>query len=122
MFANFRRINRSLIFLYAGTIVTRLGAFVFPYLTIYLSERREFGLDQVGLILSTGSIGLLLGNVAGGWLTDHWSRKKTLIVALFVNAMGFAGLAYPYETGWPYATFLAVGFSDRGCTTRLPIH
>ena len=47
-----------------------MGAFVFPYLTIYLSEARHYALDHVGLILSVGSVGLLLGNLSGGWLTD----------------------------------------------------
>ena len=95
----FSKLPKPLYFLYAGTIVTRMGAFVFPYLTIYLSEVREFGLDVVGLVLSVGSVGLLLGNLLGGWLTDRWSRKWTLIFALLLNALGFGALAFHYPMG-----------------------
>jgi MFS family permease len=114
MIDDLRRLPRQLFFLYGGTIVTRMGAFVFPYLTIYLSEARGFGLDRVGLILSTGSVGLLLGNLTGGWLTDRWSRKWTLIAALLINAVGFAGLALDYDSGWQYALFLVIGYFGSG--------
>ena len=66
MLEKLRRMPRALYFLFAGTTITRLGAFVFPYLTIYLSEARGYGFDRVGLILSVGSLGLLGGNFAGG--------------------------------------------------------
>ena len=48
MWEKFRSLPRSLYFLFAGTIVTRMGAFVFPYLTIYLSEERGYGFHTIG--------------------------------------------------------------------------
>lgn len=111
------QLPRQLHYLFAGTLVTRLGTFVFPYLTIYLSEARQFGVDRVGLILSVGSIGLLIGNYSGGWLADRWSRKRTLIVALVLNAIGFAALAGSYESGWMYALFLFIGYTGSGMYT-----
>jgi MFS family permease len=114
MMGELRRLSRSLLFLYGGTIVTRMGAFVFPYLTIYLSESRGLGLDYVGLILSTGSVGLLCGNFAGGWLADRSSRKWTLILALLVNALGFAGLAFDFEWSGHYALCLVIGYFGSG--------
>ena len=117
MIEKLRRLPRPLFYLYAGTTITRLGAFVFPYLTIYLSEARGYGADRVGQILSAGSLGLLAGNFAGGWLTDRWSRKWTLILALLFNAAGFAGLAWQYDAGWTYALFLAIGYFGSGMYT-----
>ncbi len=114
MVEKFRRLPKALYFLFAGTAITRLGAFVFPYLTIYLTQARGYGVDQVGLILSVGSVGLLLGNLAGGWLTDHWRRKTTLVLALLLNACGFAALAGHYESGWAYAGFLLLGYFGSG--------
>ncbi|MCH8805443.1 MAG: MFS transporter [Planctomycetes bacterium] len=117
MLEKLRRMPRALYFLFAGTTITRLGAFVFPYLTIYLSEARGYGVDRVGLILSVGSLGLLAGNFAGGWLTDRWRRKSTLVLALLLNAAGFAGLAGHYESGWTYAIFLFIGYVGSGMYT-----
>ena len=117
MLETLRRLPRSLYVLYAGTTITRLGTFVFPYLTIYLSEARGYGVDRVGLILSVGAIGLLVGNFAGGWLADLWSRKRTLVVALVLNAAGFAGLAGHYDSGGMYAAFLLLGYIGSGLYT-----
>ncbi len=114
IFAKLRQLPRELHFLYVGTTVTRMGAFVFPYLTIYLSEARGYGAGRVGQILSVGGIGLLLGNFVGGWLTDTWRRKMTLILALLLNAVGFAGLAWHYQSPWAYAAFLFLGYFGMG--------
>ncbi len=94
-----------------------MGAFVFPYLTIYLSEARGYSYETVGAVLSVGSLGLLAGNFAGGTLTDRWSRKWTLIMALLLNASGFAGLALHYPHPWFYAFFLFVGYLGAGLYT-----
>ena len=112
-----RQLPRPLWFLYAGTTITRLGSFVFPYLTIYLADGRGFGTGEVGIILSVGSLGLLLGNLAGGVSSDLWSRKATLVLALLLNAAGFLGLAWSYETSWPYAAFLLLGYLGSGMYT-----
>ena len=42
-----RSLPRPLYYLYAGSMITRMGAFVFPYLTIYLSEARGYGFETV---------------------------------------------------------------------------
>ncbi|MHC4991475.1 MAG: MFS transporter [Planctomycetota bacterium] len=117
MIERLRQLPGALWVLFAGTTVTRLGAFVFPYLTIYLSEARGYRFDVVGLVLSVGSLGLLLGNFAGGWLTDKWGRKGTLILALLLNAIGFAGLAGSYDGVWWYAALLFVGYAGSGMYT-----
>ena len=117
MIEKLRRLDRPLWFLFAGTTVTRLGTFVFPLLTVYLSQVRDFPLDEVGLIMSVGSLGLLAGNFAGGWLADTWSRKSTLVIALIANAIGFFGLAFEYEAGFLYALLLFVGYFGSGMYT-----
>lgn len=114
IFQNFYGLPRPLYFLFAGTVITRMGSFVFPYLTIYLSEERGYGYETVGAVLSIGSLGLLAGNFAGGVLTDRWSRKLTLVAALLLNACGFAGLAFHYFTPWLYALFLFGGYVGTG--------
>ena len=44
----FRQLPSPLYYLFAGTMITRMGAFVFPYLTIYLSEARGYGFATEG--------------------------------------------------------------------------
>lgn len=117
MIGEIRSLPRPLWYLFAGTAITRLGTFVFPLLTVYLSEARGFPVDAVGVILAVGSLGLLVGNLWGGWLSDEWSRKRTLVLALVLNALGFLGLAPGFASGWPYALFLFVGYLGSGMYT-----
>ena len=55
-----RGLPRALLPLYAGTVVTRLGTFVVPYLTVYLSQERGLSLATTGRIVAAGGLGLLL--------------------------------------------------------------
>ena len=91
-----------------------MGSFVFPLLTLYLTEQRDFSKSNTGWVLGIGCIGLLLGNFFGGWTTDKWSRKGTLISGLFVNAIGFGLLVFEWP-GWAhYSAFLFVGYFGSG--------
>ncbi len=110
-------IPRSLWFLNAGTVVSRLGTFVVPYLTIYLSQQRGFSFLVTGQIVSAGSLGLFAGNLLGGWLADRWSRKGTLLAALLINAGGLAVLASVSGAGWLYAVQLFVALLGVGMYT-----
>lgn len=50
----------------------------------------------------TGSIyiGMLIGGVFGGWLSDHMGRKRSLLGSLFLNgAAGLLSAAAP-TLGW----------------------
>ena len=111
------KLPRSLWFLYAGTIASRLGTFVVPYLTIYLSQERGFSFMVTGQIVSVGSLGLFSGNLLGGWLADRWSRKGTLLVALLVNAAGLTVLAVVSASGWMVALPLFFALLGAGMYT-----
>jgi MFS family permease len=111
------RLPRALLFLYSGTIVSRLGTFVVPYLTLYLSQARGFTFAATGTVVSVGSLGLLVGNLVGGWSADRWSRKGTLLVALLVNAAGLAGLAGGERSHWACAACLFVALCGAGMYT-----
>lgn len=112
--AELRQLPRSLWLLVAGTTITRAGSFVFPYLTIYLGQARGLSLDVVGVVLGVGSVGLIGGNLLGGWSADRLGRKPTLIAALVVNALGFLALWRPDASPATYAWWLAVGYLGQG--------
>ncbi|MEX1362426.1 MAG: MFS transporter [Nannocystaceae bacterium] len=105
---------RSLWLLVAGTTITRAGAFVFPYLTLYLGQERGLPLDVVGMVLAVGSVGLVGGNFLGGWAADRIGRKSTLLAALSINALGFLALGQPAATPASYAAWLLVGYVGSG--------
>ena len=116
-FQNLRDLPRELTFLYAGTTITRMGSYVFPFLTIYLTAERGYEKATVGLILSLGSLGLLCGNLLGGTLADLWKPRRTALLALLLNALGFALLGTDLQSPAAYAMFLFLGYTGSGMYT-----
>ncbi|MEM6294347.1 MAG: MFS transporter [Myxococcota bacterium] len=103
-----RDLPRALRPLYAGTIATRVGTFVVPYLTLYLSQARGLSLEHTGRVIAASGVGLLLGNLAGGWLTDRLGRKPTLLASLVLNALGMAALGSGLGSPATYGLMLGV--------------
>jgi len=86
---------RQFWFLWTGTLINRLGAFVVIYLAIYLTVQLDFSQSQAGLVLGAYGIGGAAGTMGGGVLADRWGRRPTLLTAQFGAAalmltMGFA--------------------------------
>lgn len=117
MSSRIRALPRQLFPLYAGTIATRIGTFVVPYLTLYLSTQRGLALSTTGTVIAAGGVGLLVGNVVGGWLADRIGRRPTLLLALAVNVAGIAALAMALPSSAAYALALAFALAGGGMYT-----
>ncbi len=68
--------------LFGGTFVNRLGTFVMPFMTLYLTHQ-GFSVPQAGVALAMYGIGGVAAQFLGGWLADRIGRK---------NAIGFSML------------------------------
>ncbi len=112
-----RRLPRALAALYAGTIVTRIGTFVVPYLTLYLATERELSLTHTGQVIAVGGLGLLFGNLVGGAAADGISRRFTLLAALAVNVTGVALLSLSLPSAATYALALGLALCGAGMYT-----
>ncbi|MER7417950.1 MFS transporter [Micromonospora peucetia] len=82
-------------YLWAGTLINRLGSFVLVFLAIYLTQERGFSPSQAGLVLGLWGVGGAVGTTAGGTLCDRWGRRPTLLTAhlgaaAMMLALGFA--------------------------------
>ncbi|GAA3335712.1 MFS transporter [Amorphoplanes nipponensis] len=86
---------RQFWFLWTGTLINRLGAFVVIYLAIYLTQALHFSQSRAGLVLGAYGVGGAIGTMTGGVLADRWGRRPTLLTAQFgaaalMLALGFA--------------------------------
>src|SRR5689334_21539297 len=72
--------------LWAGTLVNRLGAFVFPFLSLFLTGTRGYSEALTGLILTVLGVGLGISQPLGGTLADHYGRRRTLLLGLVGSA------------------------------------
>ncbi|MFG3705621.1 MDR family MFS transporter [Micromonospora sp. NPDC047670] len=82
-------------YLWAGTLINRLGSFVLVFLAIYLTQERGFSASQAGLVIGLWGVGGAVGTTVGGTLADRWGRRPTLLTAhlgaaTMMLALGFA--------------------------------
>ncbi len=78
--------------LVTAAFVDRLGgALLFPFFTLYVTQRFNVGMTEVGLLFGVFAGAGLFGSVVGGALTDRLGRKGVVILGLV--ASGLASLA-----------------------------
>ena len=85
---------RAFWFVWWGTLVNRLGGFVVPLLTIYLTTVRDLDVAEAGGIVSMYGAGTVLASLIGGQLSDRLGRKATMCCSLFGGAIVMAALGF----------------------------
>jgi MFS family permease len=81
--------------LWSGTLINRLGGFVIPFLTLYLTNQRSIPISQAALMVSLFGAGSFLSQLAGGELTDRLGRRPVMLMSFLITpiVMVMLGLA-----------------------------
>jgi len=69
-----------------GTLVNRIGQFVAPILTFYLTRHRGLSLGEAGSVIALNGAGAVAAALAGGVLADRLGRKATMVISLLGGA------------------------------------
>lgn len=86
------------------------GTLLFPFFSLYITQRFGVGMTQAGLVLGLFSIFGLLGNVIGGALTDRFGRRKLILFGLVFSALSTLtlGLVNEFSLLIPLAMVIGV--------------
>lgn len=84
---------RSVYILSVIRVVNAMGNFVYPFLTLFLTEHIGLSKRAAGTYFMISAIVQALGSLTGGKLTDHFGRKKLFIVFQGLAACCFAPCA-----------------------------
>lgn len=87
VFDTYRGLPKAVYYLFVVRIITAMGNFVYPFLTLFLTEKIGLTPKEAGTFFMIASITQGIGVFAGGKLCDHMGRKKLL---LFFMATGGA--------------------------------
>ncbi len=76
-----RALPRPVWILFFGSFLNKFGAFVIPFLAIYLT-RQGYTLTQAGFAIAAYGIGNLVASILGGYLADTLGRRKTIVLSM----------------------------------------
>jgi len=83
---------RAYWFVWWGTLINRLGGFVVPLLTIYITQVRHESVVDAGKVVAVFGAGNVLASLVGGQMSDRLGRRVTMLVSMFGGALAMAGL------------------------------
>ncbi|MFF2039448.1 MFS transporter [Kitasatospora sp. NPDC058170] len=90
------------------TMVNNLGAgLVTPFLVVYVHQVNGLPLTVATAAMATVSVGVMLGSLLAGRLTDRHGAEFVVTLYMVVQALGLAGYAAAGQ-GWHFITAAAV--------------
>jgi MFS family permease len=85
------------------------GTLLFPFLSLYITQKFQVGMTQAGIILGIYSIFGLAGGMIGGALTDKFGRRKLILFGLIFSALSTLSLGFVNDIKILYPLMIIVG-------------
>ncbi len=73
------------------------GTLLFPFFSLYITQKFNVGMTQAGIVLGTFSAFGLIGSMIGGALTDKFGRKNLILFGLIFSALSTLSLGLVNE-------------------------
>jgi MFS family permease len=106
-----RGLPRAFAWLFAGTLVNRLGTFVMPFLAIYLTEELHLSVERTSFIAGLVGMGSIFAGPVGGALADRIGRRVVLVVSSVTGAATMLALGFARDLTMICVAAFALGFA-----------
>ncbi|GGQ88052.1 MDR family MFS transporter [Streptomyces althioticus] len=103
---------RAFWWLWASTLVNRLGAFVATFMALYLTLDRGYSASYAGLVVALHGLGGVISSLGAGVMTDRLGRRPTLLVAQTATALSVALLGFVHDPVAIAAVAFLVGMAS----------
>lgn len=105
--------------LFATLIDSVGGAILFPFFTLYITQKFGVGMTTVGMIFGTFAVASMVGSTIGGAMADRLGRKPLILFGLVVSAISslWLGLVNEIELFFVGAIFVGL-FTNIGGPAR----
>ena len=105
--------------LFASFIDSVGGFILFPFFTLYITQKFGVGMTTVGMIFGAFAVTSMVGSTIGGALADRLGRKPLILFGLVVSAVSSLWLGLVNELGLFFAGAIFVGlFTNIGGPAR----
>ncbi|MEV4190064.1 MDR family MFS transporter [Streptomyces toxytricini] len=103
---------RAFWWLWASTLVNRLGAFVATFMALYLTLERGYSASFAGLVAALHGLGGVVSSLAAGVMTDRLGRRPTMLAANLATAGSVALLGFMEHPAAIAAVAMLVGMAS----------
>ena len=93
LITEFKKKSTQLIALFSPISAISFGMLAIA-IPLYMKISLKLDISQIGLIMTIVPIATVLGNIVGGFTADHWGRKKSLYIFIFLNIIFICGLIF----------------------------
>lgn len=94
VFKTYSGLPRGIYILFFVRIINSMGSFVFPLLTLFLTDKLGLGAREAGIFVSLSALSYVPGGLLGGKLSDIIGRKKVMIIFQALAALLFLPCAF----------------------------
>jgi len=115
LFARIRKVYEEFPRLFWIIVMTRFidalgGAILFPFFSLYVTQRFGVGMMQAGILLGLNSFFALAGSTVGGALADKFGRRRLILFGLMFSALSSLslGLATSIQMMYPLIVFVGL--------------
>src|SRR5215216_7306683 len=85
------------------------GTILFPFFSLYVTQKFGVGMTQAGILLGMNSFFALAGSTVGGALADRFGRRKIILFGLVFSALSSLSLGLVNSIRWMYPLIIVVG-------------
>lgn len=89
VFSQYKGLKKEIYILFIGRVVTAMGAFVHPMLTLMLKVKLGFSPSMIAIVLAVSTFLSLPASIIGGKLTDVIGRKKIIVIFDLISEVLF---------------------------------
>ena len=111
LLASLRALPRPAWTLCFGTFLNKFGAFVVPFLTLYLTKE-GYSVADAGIAVGAYGVGVLLASLLGGHLADAIGRRQTIALSMFSGAATLMLLSQAHNFTLIIAITLLAGLAN----------
>jgi MFS family permease len=100
--------------LVGSNFIDRLGStMVWPFFSLYLTQKFEVGMTQVGVMLGLFSLSGFIGGMIGGALSDRFGRRGVIIFGTLASALSSIAFGVANQFWIFYVLAVVVGLPSR---------
>jgi MFS family permease len=85
------------------------GTLLFPFFSLYITQKFNVGMTQAGIILGVLSAFGLVGNMLGGALTDRFGRRRLILFGLVFSALSTLSFGLANSLAVLYPLIVVIG-------------